>query len=149
MISFVVPAYNEERCLPVALAAIHEAARAIGAEYEIVVADDASTDATAALAREAGARVVSVANRQISKTRNDGARAAAGDHLVFVDADTRVSANVVRAAMAALDAGAVGGGCEVAFDSDAPRCASSTAGATPSSVLAASTSAISREKRSC
>lgn len=121
MISFIVPAYNEERCLPEALAAIHEAARAVGADYEIVVADDGSIDATAALARQAGARVVTVANRQISKTRNDGARSAAGDRLVFVDADTRVGEAVVRAAMTALDAGAVGGGCEVAFDSDAPR----------------------------
>ena len=121
MISFIVPAYNEERCLPAALEAIHSAARALGIDYEIVVADDGSTDDTASLARNAGARVVAVANRQISKTRNDGARSAAGDRLIFVDADTRVREAVVRAAIAALEAGAVGGGCEVAFDSDAPR----------------------------
>lgn len=121
MISFVVPAYNEERCLPATLEAIHLAARSLGLDYEIVVADDGSTDTTAALARQAGARVVAVANRQISKTRNDGARFAAGDRLVFVDADTRVGEAVVRAALASLDAGAVGGGCEVEFDADAPR----------------------------
>lgn len=121
MISFVVPAYNEERCLPATLEAIHAAARSLGLDYEIVVADDASTDATAALAQQGGARVFSVDNRQISKTRNDGARSAAGERLIFVDADTRVSLDVVRAAMAALDAGAAGGGAAVSFDADAPR----------------------------
>jgi len=121
LISFVVPAYNEERCLAATLEAIHAAARAIGIDYEIVVADDASTDATGEVARMAGARVVRVENRQISKTRNAGARAALGDRLVFVDADTRVSEVVVRAAMAAMDAGAVGGGATPAFDEHAPR----------------------------
>lgn len=121
MISFVVPAYNEERCLAGTLAAIHEAARGLGREYEIVVADDGSTDATAAIARAGGARVVSVAFRQIARTRNAGARAAAGERLVFVDADTRVDARVVRAAMAALDAGAVGGGATPVFGPGAPR----------------------------
>jgi glycosyltransferase involved in cell wall biosynthesis len=120
MLSFVVPAYNEEKCLPATLGSIHAAARALGLDYEIVVANDASTDATAALAEAAVARVVMVSNRQISKTRNAGAREARGDRLVFVDADTRVDEHVVRAAMAAIDAGAVGGGAGAVFDAGAP-----------------------------
>lgn len=120
MISFVVPAYNEEKCLGAALAAIHGAGRALGLEYEIVVADDASTDATPVIAERDGARVVKVSNRQISKTRNDGARAAAGDRFIFVDADTRVNPGVVFAALAAMDAGAVGGGAGAAFEEHAP-----------------------------
>ena len=50
MISFVVPAYNEEKYLGPTLAAIRSAADAVGEPYEIVVADDASSDATAAVA---------------------------------------------------------------------------------------------------
>jgi len=119
-VSFVVPAYNEEKCLPATLESIHAAARPLGIDYEIVVADDASSDATAELARQGGAKVVSVSNRQIAKTRNDGARAASGERLIFVDADTRVNADVVRAALAALDAGAVGGGAAARFDDSAP-----------------------------
>ena len=121
MISFVVPAYNEELTILATLTSIHEAMRALGGDYEIVVADDASTDTTAALAAQAGARVVYVENRQISKTRNAGARAAKGDRLVFVDADTLVNADVIRGAMAALDGGAVGGGAAARFDDEAPR----------------------------
>ena len=120
MLSFVVPAYNEEKCLPATLASIHEAARLAGIEYEIVVANDASTDTTAAIAEQGGARVVNVAYRQIAKTRNSGARAAAGERLMFVDADTRLNEGVLRAALAALDAGAVGGGAGARFDDDAP-----------------------------
>lgn len=121
MLSFVIPAYNEERCLPGTLRAIHEAAGALALDYEIVVADDASTDATARLAAAGGARVVSASNRQIARTRNCGARAALGERLVFVDADTRVNPAVVAAALRALDAGAVGGGATPVFEEGAPR----------------------------
>lgn len=121
MISFVVPAYNEERLLAAALESIHAAARSLGLDYEVVVSNDGSTDATAAIAARGGARVVDVHHRKISATRNSGAKAARGDRLIFVDADTRVNAAVIRAALAAMDAGAVGGGAEVRFDGEAPR----------------------------
>jgi len=121
LISFVIPAYNEAKCLAATLDSIQAAANCLALDYEIVVADDASTDATAVIAAATGARVVAVSNRQIAKTRNDGAAAARGDRLVFVDADTRVNAEVLRAAMAALDAGAVGGGAKPVFEADAPR----------------------------
>ncbi len=115
-ISFVVPAYNEERLLGDTLLALHAAARAVGEPYELIVADDASTDATAAVARQHGAQVVSVAHRQIAATRNSGARAASGTWLVFVDADTLVNEAVLRAAVQALRAGAAGGGAHLHFD---------------------------------
>jgi glycosyltransferase involved in cell wall biosynthesis len=120
-VSFVVPAYNEERALPRTLAAIHDAMRGIGRAYEVVVADDASTDATAAIAAAGNARVVPVRFRQIARTRNAGARAASADILVFVDADTRVNEVVLRAALAELEAGAVGGGATPVFEAGAPR----------------------------
>ena len=120
MISFVVPAYNEEKYLSGALQSIHASARELQLDYEIVVANDASTDTTAKLAEEGGARVVNVEHRQIAKTRNAGARATTGDMLFFIDADTKVNAPVVAAAIAAMGDGAVGGGARVRFD-HAPR----------------------------
>lgn len=120
MISFIVPAYNEELLLGRTLDAIGAAAQATGEPFEMIVVDDASTDRTAAIAVEHGARVVPVHYRQISRTRNAGARAAAGDFLFFVDADTLVTPAAVAAALAALRGGAVGGGCTVQFDGKLP-----------------------------
>jgi glycosyltransferase involved in cell wall biosynthesis len=116
VISFVVPAYNEEKYLPATLAAIHSAAREVGEPYEIVVANDDSADSTAAVAQWGGARVVTVQKRQIAGTRNAGGRAAQGDMLLFVDADTTVNAPLVREAVEALRGGAIGGGAPVRFD---------------------------------
>ncbi len=74
VISFVVPAFNEERLLPATLEAIHVAGQATGTDYEVIVVDDESSDGTADLAAAAGARVVHVRHRQIAATRNAGAR---------------------------------------------------------------------------
>lgn len=82
--------------------------------------DDASDDGTAVIAQSHGARVVTVNCRHIAATRNAGARAARGEWLVFVDADTIVTEEVTRAALAALHAGAVGGGSSVRFDGRLP-----------------------------
>ena len=116
VISFVVPAYNEERLIGRTLDSLRTAGEAIGEPYEMVVADDGSTDATARIAVARGARVVPVRRRQIAAARNAGARAARGDRLVFVDADTVAPAGTVRAAVAAMRCGAVGGGAAVRFD---------------------------------
>jgi glycosyltransferase involved in cell wall biosynthesis len=120
MISFVIPAYNEERVIGAAIDAVHAAAREAGIEYEIVVANDASDDRTAEVAAQHGARVLTVSNRQIAATRNAGAKAARGDRFIFVDADTIVNAAVVRGAIDALAKGAVGGGSYVKFGDRVP-----------------------------
>ncbi len=120
-ISFIVPAYNEERLLGRTLRAIDQASRALGEPVEVIVVDDASTDGTAEIARANGARVVSVRRRQIAATRNAGANEAQGALLIFVDADTIVTAEVVRAAVAAMRGGAVGGGSAFRFDGRLPR----------------------------
>jgi glycosyltransferase involved in cell wall biosynthesis len=119
-VSFIIPAYNEERLLPRTLAAIKDTVRAIGEPAEIIVVDDASTDRTAAVAQEQGARVIPVHCRQIAATRNAGGRAAQSEMFIFVDADTLVTEAAVRAAIAAMRAGAAGGGCAVRFDGHVP-----------------------------
>jgi glycosyltransferase involved in cell wall biosynthesis len=121
MISFIIPAYNEERLLGATLLALHDAARALAEPYEIIVADDASADRTPAIAESSGARVVRIARRQIAAARNAGARAAVGDRFVFVDADTIVNEAVVLGAQQALREGAAGGGAAVRFDGRVPR----------------------------
>jgi glycosyltransferase involved in cell wall biosynthesis len=121
MLSFVVPAYNESKYIAATLDSIHAAAKELGEPYEVVVANDSSTDATPDIAREHGARVIDVHKRQIAGTRNAGARAATGEHLIFVDADTHVHAALVAEALAALRSGAAGGGARVSFHGEIPR----------------------------
>ncbi len=136
MISFVIPAYNEELELPSTIAAIKSAAERAhqfgrrgdtnpsrggwdelilwrDQEYEIIVVDDGSTDATAGVAKGSGARVVSINRRQIAAARNAGAQAAQGDILFFVDADTHINSRHIADAIAALAAGYSGGSARV------------------------------------
>ena len=120
MLSFIIPAHNEEALIGNCLAAIHDAARDAGQSYEIIVVSDASTDRTAEIADAGGARVLIVNHRQIAATRNAGARAAAGDIFFFVDADTSVTRPAVRSAHRVLRRGAVGGGACVRFDGYVP-----------------------------
>src|SRR5262249_44942870 len=120
VISFVVPAHNEETLLSRTLEAIRESVIGLGDAHEVVVVDDDSTDGTSDIAQREGARVVGVRLRQISASRNAGAREARGDVLMFVDADTVVTVDVVHAALRATRAGAVGGGCAVRFEGRLP-----------------------------
>ena len=118
MLSFVVPAYNEEFELPATIQAIQLAAK--DRQYEIVVVDDASTDDTPKVARDAGANVVSINRRQIAAARNAGAKAASGDILFFVDADTHINETHVSGAIAALQHGCAGGGARVSIGGTIP-----------------------------
>ena len=120
MISFIVPAHNEQAGLGRTLQAIHDSARVVGQPYEITVVDDASTDATAEIARQHNATVLPVNHRQIAATRNSGGRAARGDRLLFVDADTTINPRVVASALRSMDQGAVGGGAAVWFEGVVP-----------------------------
>jgi glycosyltransferase involved in cell wall biosynthesis len=90
--SLIIPAYNEERLLGRLLDSV-DAARATygrGDAVELIVADNASTDRTAAIAAMRGCRVIAVERRVIAAARNAGARAARGEFLAFVDADAQV-----------------------------------------------------------
>src|SRR5215813_11687292 len=91
MLSFIVPAHNEELELPATLDAIRAAASGATQSYEIIVVNDASTDATPEIASRAGAKVIPINRRQIAAARNEGGRAAQGEYLFFIDADTRIN----------------------------------------------------------
>lgn len=120
LLSFVIPAHNEEFELPGAIASIRAAAASVPHGHEIVVADDASTDRTADIARAAGARVVQIEARQIAVARNAGAHAARGEVLFFVDADTRIAVEHVTGALGALASGDVGGGARIRLRDEVP-----------------------------
>ncbi len=96
-ISIIIPAFNEERLLGGTLAQVKSAMDVFTRrrwESELIVCDNNSTDHTAEIARAAGATVVFEPENQIARARNSGAAAAAGDWLIFVDADSQPSAEL-------------------------------------------------------
>ncbi len=119
-LSFIVPAYNEEFELPRSITAIRDAADKAGCDYEIVVVDDGSTDATARIATEQKTTLVQIQRRHIAAARNAGAKAARGEIFFFIDADTRIDRAHIAGAVAALQAGCSGGSARVAVDGTIP-----------------------------
>ena len=120
MISFIVPAHNEELWIGNCLGSIHTTMAKLAEPYEVIVVDDASTDSTPQIARQMRARTIRVEHRKTSAVRNAGAHAACGEVFFFVDADTQVNERAVGAALEVLRAGAAGGGCVFDFDGPTP-----------------------------
>jgi len=112
-ISLVIPAYNEANYLPRLLDTIDAARdRFSGGRdaIEVIVADNASTDTTAAIARARGCRVASVSTRLIGASRNGGAAIATAPILCFCDADMQIHPDTFNEIVTALEHPAVGGG---------------------------------------
>ncbi len=116
-VSVVLPTHNRADLLPQALASVCEQTYR---NLEIIVVDDASTDGTAEVARQHNATVLPVNHRQIAATRNSGARAAHGDRLFFVDADTTANPRAIASALRCLDKGAAGGGAWTRLEGSVP-----------------------------
>ena len=106
MVTVVIPTLNEELRVAAAVRSAFEA----GAS-EVIVVDGGSVDATAQIARDAGARVLT-GERMRAKQLNLGARAAAHDTILFLHADTLLPRG---AAEAVIKSGATFGGFRIAF----------------------------------
>jgi glycosyltransferase involved in cell wall biosynthesis len=116
-VSVVIPAYNEEKLLGATLDCIRAATQSLReCEWELIVCDNNSTDATAEIARGRGARVVFEPVNQISRARNAGAAAAKGEWLIFVDADSQPSPGLFREVLQSIEGGCLAGGSTVASD---------------------------------
>ncbi len=98
-LSVIIPAWNEEKYIGRAIESLKRAAavyeRDRGGVTEIIVVDNNSSDRTADVARQHGARVVFEPVNNIGKARNAGARAARGKYIAFCDADNEVTENLL------------------------------------------------------
>jgi rSAM/selenodomain-associated transferase 2 len=110
-VSVVVPTLNEADLIADLVAGLLREAE------EVIVVDGGSTDATATLARTAGATVVVAAPSTRSVALNIGAGVATGDVLYFVHADTRPPAGFAREIRQLLGDGRSAGCFRLRFDS--------------------------------
>ena len=94
----VVPVKNGAEHLPALLAALR--AQELPGGLEILVIDSGSADASARLAREAGAAVLEIpaASFDHGETRNLGAREARGEHVLFLSQDALPAGRRLRPA---------------------------------------------------
>lgn len=88
-LTFVFPCLNEEPTIRSCVRAVRESLDQAGNDlkYEIVVADNGSTDRSAEIAIEEGARVVPVEERGYGAALRGGIEAAEGEYVMFADAD--------------------------------------------------------------
>lgn len=116
MISVIIPTINEQQALPATLARVLEQT----GDFEVIVVDGGSNDGTREIvAHEPRARLL-VAPKGRASQMNAGARAARGDWLLFLHADTLLP-DVALAAVAALEPSAMAGGFRHRFAGADPR----------------------------
>ncbi len=87
-VTIVIPAYNEEHAIVATIVAVEQALNSSEWNYEIIIVDDGSTDATAKLASVHGVEVVSLgANHGYGAALKAGIARAKFDWLSIIDAD--------------------------------------------------------------
>ncbi|MDC0357500.1 glycosyltransferase [Oligoflexia bacterium] len=110
LISVVIPARNEAAYLPACLASIQKAAGHVAGTVEIIVALNRCTDGTEQIAKEGGCEIVQNDSKNLAQVRNTGARAARGEILVTIDADSTMSEKMLSCIYERLSSSAVVGG---------------------------------------
>ena len=102
-VSVIIPSFNAEATLDACLRAV---SGSVCTPLEVIIVDDASSDRTAEIASSHGARLLANETQfGAAYSRNVGAMAAAGEILVFVDADVVVNADAISQAVDCLSAG--------------------------------------------
>ncbi|MGC4096155.1 MAG: glycosyltransferase [Nitrospira sp.] len=119
-LSIIIPAFNEARMIQRCLQSVSESVAANHAPHftsSVIVVDNNSTDNTAELARQAGARVVFEPVNQIGRARNAGAAQATGEWLLFLDADSLLSPELLADILRVIESGTyVGCGSTLRMD---------------------------------
>lgn len=120
-ISVIIPAWNEAAFIEHTLTNLQRVLAEIDISSEIIVADNDSSDDTAAIAQRCGARIIHEPRRHIARARNAGASIARGKFLFFIDADTWPTQEHFTKALAQLQQeNACGGGFALVFDDQKP-----------------------------
>lgn len=107
VLSIIIPSYNSAEFLPKTIAS---ALAQTMAEVEVIVVDDGSTDSTEAVCRSFGDKIqyLRQENGGVSKARNQGARIAKGEWLLFLDSDDQLLSTAAASLLNASTANSVG-----------------------------------------
>lgn len=115
--SVIVPAHNEEKYIGLCLESITEAAKSCQDQVEVIVVLNRCTDDTEQIARAYNCVVVENDSKNLSQIRNAGASKARGEILVTIDADSRMTANMLTEIERHLQTGTyIGGGVSGKFE---------------------------------
>ena len=109
-ISIIIPARNEEKFLPACLASIAKAADKASIAIEVIVVLNRCNDQTEDIARRAGCHIAYNDNKNLSQIRNSGVKIARSEIIVTLDADSRMSENMLTAVLAKLSKNNIIGG---------------------------------------
>lgn len=92
--SIIIPVLNEEKLLPVLLSQLSDKTLKKKYQYEIIISDGGSTDATLSIATKLADKIIShtlPGNQNIAMGRNRGAEHASADILIFLNGDVRLN----------------------------------------------------------
>lgn len=109
-ISIIIPARDEEQLIPACLESIKIASSRITDLVEVIVVLNRCQDRTEEIAKSFGCLIVNCDEKNLSAIRNAGARFAQGEILITIDADSRMSPNMLEKVCANLSTGRVIGG---------------------------------------
>lgn len=103
-LSFVFPCLNEEKTLETCIQQVQDSLSTEDIRYEIIVADNGSTDSSREIAERLGCRVVPVKERGYGAALRGGIEAGRGDYVMFADSDsTYLYADAARLYLAAKE----------------------------------------------
>lgn len=110
-LSIIIPARNEERYIGNCLDSINAAAEKVSTQLEIIVVLNRCSDKTEEIAKSRGCLVVSDERKNLACIRNTGVKASRAPAVLTIDADSRMSPNMLACIMQCLaDEKIIGGG---------------------------------------
>jgi glycosyltransferase involved in cell wall biosynthesis len=108
LFSVIIPTLNEERNLKVCLDSLNRQTRR---DFEVLIMDGGSRDATEEIARQYGLELILVPKKRphdVSGARNEGIRRSRGAYIFFLDADISVDTNCLNVFENEFNQGAIG-----------------------------------------
>jgi len=114
-ISVIIPAYNEEKYIK---RAINSVKRQTYKNYEMIIVTNRCTDKTPEIARRNTDKFFDLKEGNTALSKNIGAKHAIGDILVFFDADSVMSENLLKDIKKTIEKGFIGGVCRTFGDNN-------------------------------